>query len=131
MTETGKALESILSQVRAISVNVTAIVEGAKEQATGLKEINTAVNTMDQGTQQNAAMVEESTAASHSLAKEAEALFQLIGRFEISASHTRSAQPEINTMSASLLSPARRVVNRVAAAVRGNAAVKNDEWQDF
>jgi methyl-accepting chemotaxis protein len=39
---------------------------------------------MDQGTQQNAAMVEESTAASHSLAKEADALFQLIGRFEIS-----------------------------------------------
>jgi methyl-accepting chemotaxis protein len=38
---------------------------------------------MDQGTQQNAAMVEESTAASHSLAREADALFQLIARFEI------------------------------------------------
>ncbi len=63
VTETGKALVHIVSQVQAVSVNVTAIVEGAKEQATGLKEINTAVNTMDQGTQQNAAMVEESTAA--------------------------------------------------------------------
>ncbi len=51
VTETGKALEHIVSQVQAVSVNVTAIVEGAKEQATGLKEINTAVNTMDQGTQ--------------------------------------------------------------------------------
>jgi methyl-accepting chemotaxis protein len=131
VTETGKALESIVSQVQAVSVNVTAIVEGAKEQATGLKEINTAVNTMDQSTQQNAAMVEESTAASHSLAKEAEALFQLIGRFEISASPTRLTQPELHSTSAPYPSPAHRLVNRVAAAVRGNAAVKHEEWQDF
>jgi methyl-accepting chemotaxis protein len=87
VSETGKALEQIVAQVQAVSTNVTAIVDGSNEQATGLKEINTAVNIMDQGTQQNAAMVEESTAASHSLAKEAEALFDLIGRFEISGSH--------------------------------------------
>jgi methyl-accepting chemotaxis protein len=83
VTETGKALDLIVSQVLEVSTNVSAIVEGAKEQATGLREINTAVNTMDQGTQQNAAMVEESTAASHSLAREADALFSLIGHFEI------------------------------------------------
>nr|MDH4412625.1 methyl-accepting chemotaxis protein [Rhizobium sp.] len=81
---TGKALEEIVAQVQAVSVNVNAIVEASGDQATGLKEINTAVAVMDQGTQQNAAMVEESTAASRSLAKEAEALFQLIAKFEIS-----------------------------------------------
>ncbi|KPF53519.1 methyl-accepting chemotaxis protein [Rhizobium sp. AAP116] len=80
---TGKALDEIVAQVQAVSINVNAIVEASGDQATGLKEINTAVAVMDQGTQQNAAMVEESTAASHSLAKEAEALFQLIGKFEI------------------------------------------------
>lgn len=85
VTETGKALQHIVSQVQSVSSNVSAIVEGAREQATGLKEINSAVNTMDQGTQQNAAMVEESTAASHSLAREAEALFHLIQRFEVSS----------------------------------------------
>jgi methyl-accepting chemotaxis protein len=131
VTETGRALESIVSQVQAVSVNVTAIVEGAKEQATGLKEINTAVYTMDQGTQQNAAMVEESTAASHSLAKEADALFQLIGRFEISASHTSLAQSVVTPTAALVPSPARRLVNRVAAAVGGNSAIKSEEWQDF
>lgn len=131
VTETGKALEHIVSQVQAVSVNVTAIVEGAKEQATGLKEINTAVNTMDQGTQQNAAMVEESTAASHSLAKEAEALFQLIGRFEIGNSQNRSGPSEVTSGNASTASPARRLINRVATAVRGNTAVKNEAWEDF
>jgi methyl-accepting chemotaxis protein len=80
---TGKALEDIVAQVQAVSMNVTAIVEASGDQSIGLKEINTAVAIMDQGTQQNAAMVEESTAASHSLAKEAEALFQLIAKFEI------------------------------------------------
>ena len=91
---TGKALEEIVAQVQAVSMNVTAIVEASGDQATGLKEINLAVAVMDQGTQQNAAMVEESTAASHSLAKEAEALFQLIGRFEIGG---QSSQGEPGT----------------------------------
>ncbi len=83
VTETGEALQSMVSQFQAVSENVNAIVEGAKEQATGLKEINTAVNTMDQGTQQNAAMVEQSSAASASLAKEAETLFALLASFEM------------------------------------------------
>lgn len=50
--ETGKALEEIVAQVQLVDGNVGAIVQASKEQATGLKEINTAVNTMDQGTQQ-------------------------------------------------------------------------------
>jgi methyl-accepting chemotaxis protein len=92
VTETGKALQHIVESVQAVGVNVTSIADGSREQATGLKEINTAVNIMDQSTQQNAAMVEESTAASHSLAKEAEALFQLISRFEI-GSQRNQGQP--------------------------------------
>lgn len=131
VTETGKALEHIVSQVQAVSGNVTAIVEGAKEQATGLKEINTAVNTMDQGTQQNAAMVEESTAASHSLAKEAEALFQLIGKFEIGNTRKGPVSSEMPSNSNVAASPARKLISRVATAVRGNAAVKAEAWEDF
>ena len=56
--------------------------ESAREQATGLKEINEAVLTMDQGTQQNAVMVEESTASSHSLASEVDGLNRLIATFK-------------------------------------------------
>jgi methyl-accepting chemotaxis protein len=81
--ETGTALERIVLQVQQVNSNVGAIVESSKEQALGLKEINTAVNTMDQGTQQNAAMVEESTAAAHSLAHQADSLFQLLKQFRI------------------------------------------------
>ncbi|RDJ18622.1 methyl-accepting chemotaxis protein, partial [Rhizobium phaseoli] len=68
--DTGKALDAIVSEVQEINQHVHAIAEASREQSIGLQEINTAVNTMDQGTQQNAAMVEQSTAASHSLATE-------------------------------------------------------------
>lgn len=81
--ETGRALEQIVRQVVDVDTNVAAIVEAAREQAIGLKEINVAVNTVDQGTQQNAAMVEETTAAAHSLANEAKALFQLLAQFKL------------------------------------------------
>lgn len=80
--ETGKALGQIVEQVKEINTNVSFIVEASREQSTGIKEINLAVSQMDQGTQQNAAMVEETTAASDALAKEASALFGLVGRFE-------------------------------------------------
>jgi methyl-accepting chemotaxis protein len=81
--ETGKALDAIVHEVQEINQHVHAIAEASREQSTGLQEINTAVNTMDQGTQQNAAMVEESTAASHSLATEASALNNLLGQFKL------------------------------------------------
>jgi methyl-accepting chemotaxis protein len=81
--ETGKALDSIVQEVQEINQHVHAIAEASREQSIGLQEINTAVNTMDQGTQQNAAMVEESTAASHNLATEAAALNNLLSQFRL------------------------------------------------
>ncbi len=81
--QTGKALERIVAQVARIDEIVNRIAASAQEQATGLDEVNNAVNEMDQVTQQNAAMVEQSTAASHALAREAEGLSDLTGRFEV------------------------------------------------
>ncbi|MBX5104320.1 HAMP domain-containing protein [Rhizobium lentis] len=83
--DTGKALQSIVAQVQEISRHVEAIVIATREQSTGLAEINTAVNNMDQGTQQNAAMVEEQTAASHGLAQEAAKLMRLLAQFKLGA----------------------------------------------
>jgi methyl-accepting chemotaxis protein len=78
---TGEALEKIMTQVGAIDALVTDIATSAQEQARGLEEVNTAVNRMDQVTQQNAAMVEEATAATHNLKSEATELRRLIGEF--------------------------------------------------
>ena len=56
---TGEALERIVAQVAQINGLVVEIAASAEEQATGLAEVNTAINQMDQVTQQNAAMVEQ------------------------------------------------------------------------
>ena len=131
---TGKALQEIVTQVVQVDGNVGAIVESSKEQATGLNEINTAVNTMDQGTQQNAAMVEETTAAAHSLAQEAEQLFQLLGQFNIgTGGATRGATPvAANHQFRPVASPARQLSAKVAHAFNGNAARKGgDSWEEF
>jgi len=132
--DTGKALQEIVSQVVQVDGNVGAIVEASKEQATGLKEINTAVNTMDQGTQQNAAMVEQTTAAAHSLAREAEQLFQLLSQFRIGAGSTQSrgVPAAANTQSRPRPAPARQMTAKVAKAFNGNAALKaGDSWEEF
>ena len=81
--QTGKALASIVAQVAEIDGIVGEIAASAQEQASALDEVNTAVNQMDQVTQQNAAMVEETTAASHNLAAEAGELSRLIGEFRL------------------------------------------------
>ena len=83
--ETGETLAQILTQVAEINELVGEIASSSKEQAVGLAEVNQAVNQMDQVTQQNAAMVEQSTAASHALSTEAAELERLIGRFQVGA----------------------------------------------
>ncbi len=121
---TGKALGKIVAHVADINANVSAIVESAREQAVGLGEINIAVNAMDNGTQQNAAMVEEANAATHGLANEADALFRLIGQFQVNDPRLPARQKDVHSKLqgvATLLPKAKRV---------GNAAVEH-QWEDF
>jgi methyl-accepting chemotaxis protein len=80
---TGQSLERLLDLVQQINDRVAAIAASAQEQATGLREVNVAVNQMDQVTQQNAAMVEQSTAISQELARESDALARLVQRFTL------------------------------------------------
>ena len=79
----GGALQNIVEQVSRISKQVSGIAEGAVEQSTGLNEINSGMIQLDQVTQQNAAMVEEATAASMLLKTDAAKLVELMGNFEI------------------------------------------------
>lgn len=80
--QAGNALNLIAGKVNEISTLVAEIAVAAQEQSSGLGEISAAMNQMDQFTQQNAAMVEESTAASHQLKREAAELTELTGRFQ-------------------------------------------------
>ena len=81
--QTGSALNRIVARVADIDGIVGEIATSAQEQSIGLEQVNTAVTQMDQVTQQNAAMVEQTTAASHTLAREAEELARYISDFSV------------------------------------------------
>lgn len=130
--ETGRVLEVIVTEVQEINRHVKAIVDGAQEQSSGLQQINTAVNTMDQDTQKNAAMVEETTAASHNLAREANSLNELLGQFKLVAAQTKTVVPvrAASGTETTTQSPARVLGRKIASAFSGNNALKND-WEEF
>ncbi|OWV74319.1 chemotaxis protein [Rhizobium sp. R634] len=130
VSKTGSALEEIAEQFHHINNNVVAIVKASREQSTALAEVNNAVNSVDQSTQQNAAMVEEQTAASHSLAHEAAALFELLSQFRFDDA-PRAAN-------VATLAPARQPAPKPAqlhrprpAKSHGSAAVAEAGWEDF
>ncbi len=85
--ETGDALKTIENYVVTINQHMDAIATSSREQSLGLAEVNTAVNQMDQVTQRNAAMVEETNAASATLADESRKLHVLISQFQLGNSH--------------------------------------------
>ncbi|MGL3606498.1 methyl-accepting chemotaxis protein [Rhizobium sp. G187] len=132
VTATGDSLKIIGDHVIAINGQLDAIATSAREQSVALSEVNTAVNQMDQTTQQNAAMVEEATAASASLASEADRLRQLIGQFQIgSGSPATTRQPVVAAAEHQpVASPARRMIKKVAGAL-GMTAAKPDSWEEF
>jgi len=85
-------LSNIGAQVRVINEHFGSIANAAQEQSVGIAEINTAVNSMDQITQQNAAMVEQTNAATQNLLGINQTLEQLVSRFTVSGRSTQVMQ---------------------------------------
>jgi len=124
--EAGAALGAIAAKVAEMDALVGEIAASAQEQATGLAQVNTAVNQMDQVTQQNAAMVEETTAAAVSLKTEANQLAGLVGRFETGRAPISAAPP------ADAPIPLARERARIRAfAGGGMAAAATQDWEEF
>ncbi|WP_136657196.1 methyl-accepting chemotaxis protein [Nitratireductor sp. XY-223] len=126
VAETGQALKSIVGAIVEVTDHVSAIVQASHEQSNGLQEINQAVNTIDQGTQHNATMVEEATATSHTLEAEAAALNDLLRQFRLSAGAADPRPVDHPTAGrGGKVAPAR------VHAFHGNAAVDEDSWDEF
>lgn len=81
--QAGETLDHIVERVSEITKLVRNIAGSVEEESLVLVQVNTAVGEMDQMTQQNAAMVEQSTASARNLAGEAESLAKLVGNFQI------------------------------------------------
>jgi methyl-accepting chemotaxis protein len=130
--------------VKDIAEVVEQISKSAEEEATGLQEVNSAMGRLDQVTQQNAAMAEESSAASQSLAEQGARLAQLISQFRIE----RSAEDPIERELKKAAPHAFRLADAPDAGRRGSArasapaarprrvgaarsAAENHDWTEF
>ena len=91
VTQSGQTLEQIVSSVKKVSDIVAEIAAASREQSSGIEQVNRAVMQMDELTQQNAALVEEATAASQSMAEQAGELNSMMGRYILSDSATAAA----------------------------------------
>ena len=123
--ETGTLLGEIVSQIGKVTAQVDDIAEMAASQAVNLEQVNSSVGTMDQMTQQNAAMVEETTASARSLAEEARRLGDLVAQFHVGGTPGEPVLARHEPRAATPL-PRRAMPVATAPAARGNLALKRE-----
>ena len=148
VTQSGHTLEQIVSSVKKVSDIVAEIAAASREQSSGIDQVGRAVMQMDELTQQNAALVEEATAASRALADQSRELNQLMERYNIGAAERPAAirqaaraevaEPRKRKMKtasrrpASGTRPALPAKSDVAATVPlAKASGDDGEWQEF
>ncbi|CAN7660545.1 methyl-accepting chemotaxis protein [Rhizobium sp. LjRoot30] len=138
--KTGDALSEIEKRVLLINDHIHSIAIASREQATGLAEVNTAVNQMDQVTQQNAAMVEETSAATQKLSAEADSLFAMVSIFNIGREEAiRAKYPSASRVAVATtgnkprVSPVKAMTGALTRAFGGSATAlaPSDDWQEF
>jgi len=110
VTQSGQTLEQIVLSVKKVSDIVAEIAAASREQSSGIEQVNKAVMQMDEMTQQNAALVEQATAASQSMAGQARDLTKMMERFEVGDSG--AAGRVAATPAALAARPERRSANR-------------------
>ena len=140
--QTGSALAAIVENVSEINQKVSEIAVSSREQSVGLSEINEAVNQLDQVTQQNAAMFEQTTAASHALTREAETLTETTSRFKIGSAQNMTSPANVVAMDCNAIAerPGSQCLHPPASShppvETGNLAAHESEpiekdWDDF
>jgi len=119
VTQSGQTLEKIVASVKKVSDIVAEIAAASREQSSGIEQVNRAVMQMDELTQQNAALVEEATAASQAMAEQVRGLNEMLGRFQV-------GMGEISTPAAAPMAHAPKAA--AAAAARAERRGANRPW---
>jgi methyl-accepting chemotaxis protein len=151
VTQSGHTLEQIVNSVKKVSDIVAEIAAASREQSSGIDQVGRAVMQMDELTQQNAALVEEATAASQSLADQSRDLNQLMERYSIGAGerpaaarrtesasqpHKASAAPSKTRVESKHRAAGSRAASAGTADVAATTPVRkasgdDGEWQEF
>uniref|UniRef100_UPI000A7CD89D methyl-accepting chemotaxis protein n=1 Tax=Vibrio sonorensis TaxID=1004316 RepID=UPI000A7CD89D len=129
--ESGETLNEIVDAVAKVSDLIAQIASSSQEQSTGIDEINRAVATMDEMTQQNASLVEETSAASQSLKDEGKELLKLMNFFVTDANVASFESNSAPRVGAKPTSNVRDIRSTKVANTTFNAREDGDEWEEF
>ena len=128
--QTGEALEGIVASVSDLEEHVSEIAASATEQATSILEINSALSQLDQATQKNAAMVEETTATSHVLSSEVAELVRAGAQFIVE----KGELPVVSDRETANATPSKATPTLEQSVVQhpvGDSVTKKRVWEDF
>jgi len=109
VAQAGQTMREIVDSVRSVTDIMTEISAASVEQTAGIEQINQAVAQMDEGTQQNAALVEEAAAAATSMREQAALLAQAVAVFQIDGAQRQGASAAVAVAAAQPVAPARAV----------------------
>ena len=134
VTQSGQTLDQIVTSVKKVSDIIAEIAAASREQSSGIEQVNQAVMQMDEMTQQNAALVEQATAASQSMAEQARALTNLMQKYNADESQPRTATPAQDRRTgarpwAAKTTPAPR--HRPAQPMKAVANGNDADWKEF
>lgn len=131
VNESGKTLGEIVSAVEVVCQMMRDIASAAREQTAGIEQVNTAISQMDEMTQQNAALVEEATAASQSMVDQANDMGQLVSFFNVG--QLGAGVSAVPTQGVGRAVPVKAVGKKTKALkpVKSLHSSSSDEWEDF
>jgi methyl-accepting chemotaxis protein len=125
VTNAGETMSEIVVSIRGVTAMMTQITSASTEQSQGIEQVNRAVGEMDEVTQQNAALVEESAAAAEALEDQARILSVAVSHFDMGNSHSHRdsspAKPVAHKSNAPVKKPIKPAVIQTA----------HDDWEEF
>lgn len=129
VVEAGKTMNDVVHSVQLVTDIMSEIAAASVEQSTGINQVNQAVMTMDEVTQQNAALVEQAAAASESLVEQAESLVEAVSVFKLSNEKEVSTGRVLPMRSAKVVTNAsqRSHVNQVSL----RTGTDDTDWAQF
>jgi methyl-accepting chemotaxis protein len=140
--QAGATMSQVVTSVRQVTDIVAAISAATDEQNAGIAQVHQAITQMDQVTQENASLVEETAAAAQLMRDQAEELSQAVAAFKISAAQTTKPAPKAASRPASRAkvapigtavarAPQAPAAKRAAPAKLANAKPASDDWEEF
>jgi methyl-accepting chemotaxis protein len=137
----GKTMEEVMVAIKQVADIMSEISAASSEQSNGIEQVNKAITHMDEVTQQNAALVEEATAAAESLSEEAQNLTSSVRVFKMNEAASQNEAKSLISHPAAKYMPlpsARKQVATKASAGKskpkslpGKTTKKGDEWEEF